>query len=58
MNNQGGGGSSKTQHVQQQVDEVVGIMQDNIHKVRREGPSLYMLRYMRLVHSCYEDITT
>lgn len=40
MNNQGGG-SNKTQQVQQQVDEVVGIMQDNIHKVNNE--SLYVL---------------
>jgi vesicle-associated membrane protein 4 len=33
------GGSSKTQHIQQQVDEVVGIMQENIDKVmeRQEG---------------------
>ncbi|KXN69340.1 synaptobrevin-domain-containing protein [Conidiobolus coronatus NRRL 28638] len=38
-NNAGGAGVSKTQHIQQQVDEVVGIMQENIDKVmeRQEG---------------------
>ncbi|KAJ3128380.1 SNAP receptor, synaptobrevin [Nowakowskiella sp. JEL0407] len=32
--------SSKTQQVQKQVDEVVGIMQDNIQKVMQRGEQL------------------
>jgi vesicle-associated membrane protein 4 len=36
--------SSKTNQVQQQVDEVVGIMQDNIHKVVQRGEQLESLQ--------------
>ena len=38
------GSSSKTAQVQQQVDEVVGIMQDNIHKVVQRGEQLESLQ--------------
>ncbi len=37
-------GTSKTSQVQQQVDEVVGIMQDNIHKVVQRGEQLESLQ--------------
>lgn len=43
-----GSGSSqppnKAKHVQQQVDEVVGIMQDNINKVMERGEKLDALQ--------------
>ncbi|OAJ41037.1 hypothetical protein BDEG_24697 [Batrachochytrium dendrobatidis JEL423] len=35
---------SKPVQVQQQVDEVVGIMQDNIHKVMQRGEQLDTLQ--------------
>ncbi|KAH6563090.1 hypothetical protein BASA50_004619 [Batrachochytrium salamandrivorans] len=35
---------SKPAQVQQQVDEVVGIMQDNIHKVMQRGEQLDTLQ--------------
>ena len=35
---------NKTHQVQQQVDEVVGIMQDNIHKVMQRGEQLDTLQ--------------
>ncbi|KAJ3085565.1 hypothetical protein HK102_014041 [Quaeritorhiza haematococci] len=35
---------NKTTAVQQQVDEVVGIMQDNIHKVMQRGEQLDTLQ--------------
>ncbi|KAJ3052631.1 hypothetical protein HK097_005942 [Rhizophlyctis rosea] len=37
-------GPNKTQAVQQQVDEVVGIMQDNINKVMQRGEQLNSLQ--------------
>jgi vesicle-associated membrane protein 4 len=37
-------GGNKTHQVQQQVDEVVGIMQDNIHKVMQRGEQLDTLQ--------------
>ncbi|KAI9295572.1 hypothetical protein K502DRAFT_279082, partial [Neoconidiobolus thromboides FSU 785] len=37
------GGSSKTKLIQQQVDEVVGIMQDNIDKVMEKQERLETL---------------
>ncbi|SAM01439.1 hypothetical protein [Absidia glauca] len=40
----GGGGNQKTQHVQQQVDEVVNIMQENIDKVMQRGERIDDLR--------------
>ncbi|SAL96173.1 hypothetical protein [Absidia glauca] len=46
-NNQRGastGGNQKTQNVQQQVDEVVGIMQENIDKVMQRGEGIQQLR--------------
>ncbi|KAI8916444.1 synaptobrevin [Entophlyctis helioformis] len=36
--------TGKTAQVQQQVDEVVGIMQDNIHKVMQRGEQLETLQ--------------
>ncbi|KAI8364257.1 synaptobrevin-domain-containing protein [Blakeslea trispora] len=39
-----GGGNAKTARVQQQVDEVVGIMQENIDKVMQRGERLDDLR--------------
>lgn len=38
------GGNNKTARVQQQVDEVVGIMQENIDKVMQRGERLDDLR--------------
>lgn len=40
----GGAGNQKTARVQQQVDEVVGIMQENIDKVMQRGERLDDLR--------------
>ncbi|KAG2195589.1 hypothetical protein INT46_011835, partial [Mucor plumbeus] len=40
----GAGGTQKTARVQQQVDEVVGIMQENIDKVMQRGERLDDLR--------------
>ncbi|KAI7904976.1 synaptobrevin-domain-containing protein [Cokeromyces recurvatus] len=40
----GDGNNSKTTRVQQQVDEVVGIMQENIDKVMQRGERLDDLR--------------
>ncbi|RUS24817.1 hypothetical protein BC938DRAFT_473033 [Jimgerdemannia flammicorona] len=42
--NSGGGGNPKAQQVQAQVDEVVGIMQQNIDKVMQRGERLDDLR--------------
>lgn len=39
-----GAGNNKTTRVQQQVDEVVGIMQENIDKVMQRGERLDDLR--------------
>ncbi|KAJ3041501.1 hypothetical protein HDV00_009297 [Rhizophlyctis rosea] len=44
MSSAGASGSNKTQAVQQQVDEVVGIMQENIHKVMQRGEQLNSLQ--------------
>lgn len=41
---EGGNGQNKTARVQQQVDEVVGIMQENIDKVMQRGERLDDLR--------------
>ena len=38
------GNNSKTAQVQSQVDEVVGIMQENIHKVVQRGEQLESLQ--------------
>lgn len=43
-NNNGGQSNQKTARVQQQVDEVVGIMQENIDKVMQRGERLDDLR--------------
>ncbi|KAI7895698.1 synaptobrevin-domain-containing protein, partial [Mucor mucedo] len=40
----GAAGNNKTTRVQQQVDEVVGIMQENIDKVMQRGERLDDLR--------------
>ena len=44
MSTNNNAGSSKAAQVQQQVDEVVGIMQDNIHKVVQRGEQLESLQ--------------
>lgn len=41
---EGAGGNNKTARVQQQVDEVVGIMQENIDKAMQRGERLDDLR--------------
>lgn len=41
---EGAAGNNKTTRVQQQVDEVVGIMQENIDKVMQRGERLDDLR--------------